>query len=293
MKREGATRTITDARIGTAMRLAETRSDALVTTDALAKAVGLSKFHFVRLFHDQAGETVGDYIRRVRLDDAAMRLRWSSESIVSIAMSVGYGSQAAFTRAFSTRFGRSPASYRRSSEPWTSYPEDERTVRAVTVRRFEVFACLAHRYFGPYERAPERWRHFVGHLPVAVTASPDTRYINLSYDDPRITPPDQIRHDCCVVVSGRADGLAGAGLQAMRTTPGLYAGSLHRGSDATVPATYGLILDRWLPAQSRYQVRGDVGVMEIYASGASLPLSQTCACEVMMPVYSGGPPQPA
>src|SRR5262249_61016260 len=66
-------------------------------------------FHFHRLFSAWMGETFGDYLRRRRLEVAAMRLAAQpSLPVLNVALSVGFGSSEAFTRAFKARFGSAP-----------------------------------------------------------------------------------------------------------------------------------------------------------------------------------------
>src|SRR5690606_6367694 len=89
-----------DARILQALQHMESRMERDLSVEALAAEVGLSQFHFHRLFTKMVGETPADYLRRIRLDGAALRLRWTRERVGTIASALGYASQAAFTRAF-------------------------------------------------------------------------------------------------------------------------------------------------------------------------------------------------
>ena len=68
---------------------------------ALANVAHFSAFHFHRLFKALNGEALGDYVRRRRLEMAAMRLRSQPRvAVLQIALAVGFGSAEAFTRAF-------------------------------------------------------------------------------------------------------------------------------------------------------------------------------------------------
>ncbi|MFK5057974.1 helix-turn-helix transcriptional regulator, partial [Klebsiella pneumoniae] len=72
----------------------------------LADVAHFSAFHFHRLFAAWAGETLGDYVRRRRLEVAALRLATQPRlSVLEAAVSVGFGSGEAFSRAFRARFG--------------------------------------------------------------------------------------------------------------------------------------------------------------------------------------------
>src|SRR5919197_6648464 len=79
----------------------------------LASVANFSSFHFHRLFAAWMGETLGEYLRRRRLEVGAIRLGSQPElPVLNVALSVGFGSSAAFTRAFKARFGSSPTAWR-------------------------------------------------------------------------------------------------------------------------------------------------------------------------------------
>ena len=79
----------------------------------LADVAHFSPFHFHRLFRALTGEALGDYLRRRRLEMAAMRLRSQLQvPVLQIALGVGFGSAEAFARASAARFGCSPTQWR-------------------------------------------------------------------------------------------------------------------------------------------------------------------------------------
>ena len=104
-------------RIQSALDHIETHLHEALDARALAALACMSPYHFQRVFHALSGHTVQDYLRRRRLSEAARRLEATDEPIVSIALEHGYGSQAAFTRAFEAQFGRTPARYRAAPVP--------------------------------------------------------------------------------------------------------------------------------------------------------------------------------
>lgn len=84
-----------------------------ISLNTLAEVAHFSPFHFHRLFSAWMGETFGDYLRRRRVEVAAMRLAAQPRTrILNVALSVGFGSAEAFTRAFKSRFGCSPTAWR-------------------------------------------------------------------------------------------------------------------------------------------------------------------------------------
>ncbi len=91
--------------------------DQALDLPRLAQVAHFSAFHFHRLFAAWMGETLGDYLRRRRLEVAAMRMVAQPRlPVLSVALSVGWGSGEAFARAFKTRFGCSPSQWRALSK---------------------------------------------------------------------------------------------------------------------------------------------------------------------------------
>lgn len=79
---------------------------------ALAKRVCLSPRHFVRRFKQALGGTPAAFVENLRLDEARRRLSERTQTIETVAASVGFQSDDVFRRAFQRRFGVKPSSYR-------------------------------------------------------------------------------------------------------------------------------------------------------------------------------------
>ncbi|HEU5073624.1 MAG TPA: AraC family transcriptional regulator [Polyangiaceae bacterium] len=89
------------------------RLEQPLTVADVARAAGMSEFHFQRVFHDALSESVGQFVTRKRLETAALRLAYEPETpITSIALSSGYSSSSNFSKAFSAFFGCSPTDVR-------------------------------------------------------------------------------------------------------------------------------------------------------------------------------------
>jgi AraC-like DNA-binding protein len=83
------------------------------TVEDLARACNLSRSAFAARFVAQVGKPPATYLAHVRLDTATSLLRDTSLPVTLIAKNVGYTSEAAFSRAFSNRYGTPPARWRR------------------------------------------------------------------------------------------------------------------------------------------------------------------------------------
>ena len=100
------------ARVTRAVRMIERHSDAGLTLTVLARDAGLSPYHFLRTFERLTGATPHQYILRVRLRDAALRLTDAPGKIVDVALDCGFGDVSNFNRAFRAEFGITPGNWR-------------------------------------------------------------------------------------------------------------------------------------------------------------------------------------
>jgi AraC-like DNA-binding protein len=83
------------------------------TVATLAREVHLSRATLARRFAELVGEPPLTYLAGWRMHLAAQRLKYSADSVETIAREVGYTSEYAFNRAFSRHRGQPPGRYRR------------------------------------------------------------------------------------------------------------------------------------------------------------------------------------
>jgi AraC-like DNA-binding protein len=89
---------------------------------AVARASGLTRFHFIRLFKAIFGETPHQYRSRAQIEKAKHLLILTKLSITEICMAVGFSSLGSFSALFSRRAGMSPSEFQRRYRP-ASAPE--------------------------------------------------------------------------------------------------------------------------------------------------------------------------
>jgi AraC family transcriptional regulator len=150
-----------------------------VSLETLAAVVGVSRYHLCRAFAFATGQPVGRYLRHRRLSLAALALAEGRGDILDLALSLGYGSHEAFTRAFRAHFGLTPEALRKRGNT-----RNLKLVEAITMnqtRRTELpqpefldgplllIAGLVRSYgFDQRGEIPGQWQDFgpmIGHLP--------------------------------------------------------------------------------------------------------------------------------
>jgi AraC-like DNA-binding protein len=96
---------------GAARRIAAD-PDAPLTLASLASEARMSRFGFLRAFRQIVGVTPYQYLLRMRLQRAALRLRTESASITSIAYGAGFNDLSTFNRRFHRIMGMTPRAWR-------------------------------------------------------------------------------------------------------------------------------------------------------------------------------------
>ena len=87
------------------------------TIGNLAARIGMSRSVFALKFKQMVGSTPMEYLTRWRMLLAAHRLTSSNEPVSVIALSLGYASESAFSKAFRREMVVSPRQYRRGLSP--------------------------------------------------------------------------------------------------------------------------------------------------------------------------------
>lgn len=90
----------------------ETNLGTKLSVDELADIAGFSKYHFIRIFKQETGCRLFEYIQSRRMARAAKQLLFTNQNILDIALMYQFESQEAFTRAFKKEYSLSPGKYR-------------------------------------------------------------------------------------------------------------------------------------------------------------------------------------
>ncbi|MGN1338759.1 MAG: helix-turn-helix domain-containing protein [Oscillospiraceae bacterium] len=88
-----------------------------ITLNDIAAHIGYSKFHTSRIFREETGMPLFEYIRRERLTGSAFALRSGGERVIDVALDFMFDSHEGFTRAFTNGFGITPKKFSAQPEP--------------------------------------------------------------------------------------------------------------------------------------------------------------------------------
>lgn len=263
--------------------------DQALDLERLARGAALSPLHFHRIFRGMVGETPLELHRRLRMERAARHLLELDTPVTTIALSAGYDSHEAFTRAFRGFYGRSPSEFRkerdaarasctrpaqieiaaRSSIHFDTQSSDEALFRFiqganhmnVDIKQLPAQRVATVRHVGAYNRISEAFARLGDLAGQAGLITGRPTMIALFHDLPEITPEAELRSDAGIVVPDAAALPSNLGEQ--RLPAGRYACTLHVGPYEQAGDAWSRFMGEWLP-RSGERMAGDGTCFEVY-----------------------------
>jgi AraC-like DNA-binding protein len=107
----GWLRAIFDPQMGAALSALHGNVNAPWTVESLAEAAGMSRSAFAARFKQLLGQTPLEYVTEWRMQKAMPLLQQRDKKLIDVARSVGYESDAAFSKAFKRVVGTNPGGY--------------------------------------------------------------------------------------------------------------------------------------------------------------------------------------
>jgi PAS domain S-box-containing protein len=101
-------------RIAKVVQRIQSHFDEPLRVAELAAQAGFSAYQFEQRVRKIFNLTAGQFIQKVRMENAVRQLRETDAAIATIALECGYSDQSAFARQFRQATGMSPAEYRRA-----------------------------------------------------------------------------------------------------------------------------------------------------------------------------------
>src|SRR5262249_39313322 len=148
-------------------------------------------------------EGVNEYVRRLRLESAAVALKTTERGILQIALDAGYNSHEAFTRAFRQMFAVAPSEFRAGQHPGYVHKVEPAVTCHTAIVQVRIQDIPARRlaflrHIGPYDQVGPTFSRLMQWAWPKGLVGPGTVVLGICHDDPDVTPPDKIRYDCCI-----------------------------------------------------------------------------------------------
>ena len=228
--------------------------------EAVARHARVSRWYFQRIFKGLTGETLKAYIRSRRLAHALARLASSDARILDIALSAGFESQAAFTRAFRTTFGMTPAAYRavgnqnlfarklRIDEHYIQHLGTNLSVEPEMIRRPAMLLVgLKTSFYGVAsekndmgDKLPPLWNAFMSRVAEVKHAKPEVCYGVVR----AVAGSERLDYVACIEVARH--GRVPKGMCTTKLAASTYALFTHRGFPKDLNTTVDYIYGNWL-----------------------------------------------
>jgi len=241
--------------------------DEALDLEELAGVACFSSFHFHRVFAAMTGETIADHVRRLRLERAALELRSGAKQVIRVALDAGYEAHAAFTRAFKTAYGVSPAEFRRATGPiairpapsgvhfrpgvpLTTFNTNHITTKVMKVitRKIKPMRVAYLRHIGPYEDTQKTWFDLMARLSAEKQVRKRSVFIGIGHDNPSVTPAAKLRYDACVTVDDKYEPKKPVELQTIAGGDYAVAKNCPVGK---IKDAFGYLYGKWLARSSR------------------------------------------
>jgi AraC family transcriptional regulator len=259
--------------------------DQELSLEELSNVAAFSKYHFHRIFVVLIGETLFQYIRRIRLEKACFLLLSQTDfSITEIAFKTGFSTPSGFTRSFSEYYGSSPSQWRKDqlknnkvykqdsnmNQELRNFRKDTKKnycydILQLSKRRIEmnknehevvVKECpektVAYvRYIGPYKGDADLFAALSQKLyswaaPRNLVKYPDTEFIIVYHDNPDITEESKLRVSVCITVPKETQVEGEIGK--MVIPAGKYAYARFRLGNSGYQEAWDWVYGQWLPA---------------------------------------------
>lgn len=270
-------------RLGTVAAYIRTHLDEPLNLASIAGHAGFSRYHFHRIFRMVMGEPLGAFVRRERLQRAAVELRSGRRAVTEIARAAGYRTASAFTRAFTNHFRVPPREFRANGAlpvvPEHALPRFYEQPMAVSVVELPAREVLALRHVGPYRDAlgPLMRVRTVATQSFGSTGQPEI--LGLSYDDPATNDQWTLRFDACMPY--RKDAAASP-LRALSFEGGRYAAYRHVGPFELIEHVFDRLFDAVV--FSGCHVLRAAPCVEIYSNGLGDDRSDIFTTDVHIPI---------
>jgi AraC family transcriptional regulator len=197
--------------INKAIAFIESNSTTDIQLKDIATQANLSQYHFHRVFKSLTGDTTKDFLTRLRLEKAALKLKHSQNDIGQIAFDCGYQNHETFTRAFKEYFRLTPLEYRNSIAELTTNKQNEYgkenfdlnalNIQGPVIKTIPDLHLAYIRHTGSYDKVGSSFQKLMFWAATHLVLKLKPVTIGIVHDNPDLTAEQHIRFDACVLLS--------------------------------------------------------------------------------------------
>jgi len=225
--------------------------DRSLALERLAEVACFSPYHFHRIYRLTTGETTDQTVRRLRLHRAAAQLSSDDLPLERIAKSAGYGSTEAFSRAFSSAYGKPPSQYRNEHVAESKAPGRVAVPKEyeVTIGEQPALRLVGFPHVGDYQKIGSAFERLYAWAGPRGLLGPDTRHVGVYYSDETASGGQELRSFAGITVAD--DFMPEGGVEIVEIPAGTCAELIHKGPYAELNTAYNYLYGEWLTHSGR------------------------------------------
>ncbi|WP_299833907.1 GyrI-like domain-containing protein [uncultured Tenacibaculum sp.] len=227
-----------------------TQYNQKISITELEQLSSFSYRNLQRVFKAFYSETIGAYLTRLKVENAAKILVYSQKEIKLIAEEVGYSDVFSFSKAFKKHFGISPSKYRNKKEEL--FKKSEKITEEIMPFFEERITVLPEKrvlyttFKGDYYSTDldSIWDNFIEQSERLGVDVNTAESFGIIWDEPIISEKLSYHYDACLVIDDLE--LANSKFNTKGIASETYAVFEHIGSYKTIADTYDKIFTKWL-----------------------------------------------
>ena len=247
--------------------------------DILSTISGLSKYHFRRVFQTVAGENIGSYIQRLRLEHIAHLLVSTDFTLNQIAEQTNYQTKFSLAKAFKKHFGVSTSQYREKYKPMYDEQHAVITPEIRSILPMKVFCIEVGEKYKDELRYKLIWDRLTNYARQRNEEKSNDKFVSLSMDDPAITPIDKCRFYLGVIIDNKENDFQPGVIEVHGGRNNIYK---KIGDSSLMHKFYGTIYGGWF-AESKYGSESGFS-FEMYMNRPASTLRTELITDIYIPV---------
>ncbi|WP_428743470.1 AraC family transcriptional regulator [Tenacibaculum sp.] len=227
-----------------------TKYNQKILIEDLEELSNFSYRNLQRIFKAYYKETIGAYVTKVKIENGAKMLMFTSDEIRSIAEKVGYADVQSFSKSFKKHYGITPAVYRNKKEEIFKKESKKNIVTPFIENKITglkskkvLYKTVKVDYYN-FE-IEEVWNKLLKEAEDLHINFNKTESFGIIWDEPIISEDITYNYDACLVIDD-AIQIPDKKFKVKTIPEQKYAVFIHIGSYQSISKTYDKIFKNWL-----------------------------------------------
>lgn len=227
-----------------------TQYNQKVLIENLEECSNFSYRNLQRIFKAQYHETIGAFVTRIKVENSAKMLFFSSDDIKEIAVKVGFADVQSYSKSFKKHFGISPALFRTKKEEIFKKQRKENEIMPFFEDRITkleakkvIFKTIKADYYS--NEIDTVWEQLLDEVSSFNINIDEATSFGIIWDEPLISENITYNYDACLVIDNDTN-IPEKKFKVKTISSQNYAVFTHIGSYKSISKTYDKIFSNWL-----------------------------------------------